>query len=115
MADDPYAVLGVDPSSDIAQIRRAYLAQLRRNHPDLRPDDAVAEQRTRELNRAWEQLRARRANAPTTAGRPNPRRDARPAYSSDQRRFRVAFTSATLRVALAVLAVGLVLLAAQLT
>lgn len=114
MADDPYAVLGVDPSTDIAQIRRAYLAQLRRHHPDVRPGDQAAEQRTRELNRAWDQVRRRRANAAAVAARPAPSRDTQPAYSSDRRTFRLAFTSATLRVAFAVLAVGLVLLAAQL-
>jgi hypothetical protein len=114
MADDPYTVLGVDPSSDIAQIRRAYLAELRRNHPDLRPGDAAAEQRTRELNRAWAHVRSRRANVTSGGGRANPPRDRRPAYSNDRRTFRVAFTSATLRVALVVLAVGLLLLAAQL-
>jgi hypothetical protein len=117
MADDPYAVLGVEPSTDIAQIRKAYLAQLRRNHPDLRPGDTAAEQRTRELNRAWEQVRNRRpgAAAPSavTADPRRDRRDIRPAYSHDQHRFRLAFTAATLRVALAVVAIGLMLLVAQ--
>jgi curved DNA-binding protein CbpA len=117
MADDPYAVLGVEPSTDIAQIRKAYLAQLRQSHPDLRPGDSAAEQRTRELNRAWEQVRNRRASAPVRAAGSadlrRDRRDVRPAYSHDQHRFRLAFTSATLRVALAVVAIGLMLLAAQ--
>jgi hypothetical protein len=114
MADDPYAVLGVEPSTDIAQIRKAYLAQLRRSHPDLRPGDAAAEQRTRELNRAWEQVRSRRPGAPVpVTSAAGPRRDVRPAYSKDRHRFRHAFTSATLRVALTVVAIGLVLLLAQ--
>jgi len=113
MANDPYAILGVEPGTDIAQIRKAYLAQLRRNHPDLRPGDADAEQRTRELNHAWEQVRNRRAHAPAPASPTSLRRDVRAAYSADQHRFRLAFTSATLRVALAVVAIGLVLLLAQ--
>lgn len=114
VADDPYAVLGVEPSTDIAQIRKAYLAQLRRNHPDLRPGDTAAEQRTRELNRAWEQVRNRRPGAVVPSARtPDPRRAVRPAYSHDQHRFRLAFTAATLRVALAVVAIGLILLVAQ--
>lgn len=111
MADDPYAVLGVDPGSDMAQLRRAYLAALRRNHPDLRPGDDAAAQRTRELNHAWEQIR-RRANRPQPAHRPRTPPRAQPAYSSDQRDFRVAFTSASLRVALAMLAFGFLVLAA---
>lgn len=111
MADDPYAVLGVDPGADMAQLRRAYLAELRRNHPDLRPGDDAAAQRTRDLNRAWEQIR-RRANRPPPRQRTRTPPHAQPAYSSDQRDFRAAFTSAALRVALAMLAFGFVLLAA---
>jgi hypothetical protein len=113
MPDDPYQVLGVDPGSDLAQIRRAYLAQLREHHPDLRPGDAAAEDRTRELNRAWEQVRRRGAGPPAP---PTPsaarERTRQPAYSGDQRSFRTAFTAATLRIALAMLALGLVLLVA---
>ena len=111
MADDPYAVLGVDPGADLAELRRAYLRQLRLHHPDVRPGDAAAEQRTRELNRAWDQVKRRTHRprpAPSTA-RPRP-----PAhgYSHERHAFRVAFTSATLRVALALLALGLLILAA---
>ncbi len=40
---DLYALLGVEPDSTDAQIRRAYRALLRRYHPDLRAgDDAAA-------------------------------------------------------------------------
>lgn len=115
MADDPYTVLGVDPGADLSQIRRAYLAQLRASHPDLRPGDAAAEQRTRDLNRAWEQVRLRRAATPaSTAPPPRPPTHATPqrrAYSAHRHDFRTAFTTATLRVALAVMAFGLLLLA----
>jgi len=111
MADDPYDVLGVDPGADMAQLRRAYLAELRRTHPDLRPGDEAAAQRTRDLNHAWEQVR-RRAGRPQPTQRTRPPPARRHAYSHDRRAFRVAFTSATLRVALAVLAFGFLLLAA---
>lgn len=113
MADDPYRVLGVEPGTDLAQIRRAYLARLRANHPDVRPGDTDAEERTRELNRAWDQVRARHGRAPSS-GRDMPpprRRPAAAAYSHHQRDFRDAFTVASLRVALIVLALGLVLVA----
>jgi curved DNA-binding protein CbpA len=114
MADDPYEVLGVAPDADLAHIRRAYLARLRVSHPDVRPGDAEAEQRTRELNHAWEQVRNGRRNGAAgngVAGAAPPRR--RPpttAYSHARRDFRAAFTTATLRVALLMLAVGLLLL-----
>jgi curved DNA-binding protein CbpA len=112
MADDPYRVLGVEQGTDLADIRRAYLAHLRANHPDLRPGDAEAEERTRELTQAWEQVRTRDGRSSSGRGAPPPRR--RPtevAYSRHQRDFRSAFTTATLRVALIVLALGLVLVA----
>jgi curved DNA-binding protein CbpA len=34
---DPYAVLGLTPQATQEQIRRAYRALLRQNHPDTRP------------------------------------------------------------------------------
>lgn len=113
MTDDPYDVLGVEWGTELAQIRRAYLARLRANHPDVRPGDVDAEARTRDLNHAWEQVRARqgRGQAPTGPTRPPRTRPAAPAYSRRQRDFRSAFTAATLRIALLVLACGLVLVA----
>jgi hypothetical protein len=113
MADDPYDVLGVEPATDITQIRRAYLAQLRRSHPDLFPGDAAAEERTRQLNRAWAEVTVRHGRVAPAGTRTRPSRQAQQAYSSDQRAFRTAFTTATLRVVLVVLAVGLALLAVQ--
>lgn len=113
MADDPYRVLGVEQGTDLAQIRRAYLAHLRANHPDVRPGDVDAEERTRELNHAWEQVRARHGHLPSS-GRSAPPPRTRPpgaAYSRQQRNFRSAFTTATLRIALIVVALGLVLVA----
>jgi hypothetical protein len=113
MADDPYDVLGVDPGSDMAQIRRAYLAQLRRSHPDLFPGDAAAEERTRDLNRAWAEVRRRHGRVGRTPPHRPVSRQVQPAYSPDRREVRAAFTTATLRVMLAVFALGLILLAAQ--
>lgn len=118
--NDPYTVLGVDPGADLTEIRRTYLARLRASHPDLRPGDAAAEERTRDLNRAWEQVRARRAATVRSAAVQHlrtpppthrPHRPHRRAYSAHRRDIRTAFTAATLRVALAIVALGLLLLA----
>jgi curved DNA-binding protein CbpA len=114
MADDPYDVLGVEPGTDITQIRRVYLNELRRSHPDLFPGDAAAEQRTRDLNRAWAEVSGRQVRgAPATGRRPAAPRTPQPAYSDDRSDFRAAFTTATLRIVLAIVAIGLVLLAVQ--
>lgn len=39
---DPYAVLGLTPQATQEQIRRAYRALLRQNHPDTRPSGEPA-------------------------------------------------------------------------
>lgn len=113
MADDPYQVLGVDQGADLAQIRRAYLARLRASHPDVRPGDVEAEARTRELNQAWEQVRNRHGRGRPGGAGTAPLRSRPPtaAYSHDRVDFRSAFTAATLRSALLILALGLVLVA----
>jgi DnaJ-domain-containing protein 1 len=53
-----YDVLGVDPTASAAEIRKAYLAEARRVHPDFHTGDAPArraqaEQQMRVLNEAW--------------------------------------------------------------
>ncbi len=56
-----YEVLGVAPTSETGEIRRAYLAAARRHHPDFHADaDSVTRtgnaRRMQELNLAWEVL-----------------------------------------------------------
>lgn len=41
--NDPYAVLGLTPQATQGQIRRAYRALLRQNHPDTRPSSGPAD------------------------------------------------------------------------
>ena len=66
--DDPYAVLGVDPSASDADIRKAWRTAVKAAHPDVMiargvPPEAVklAEERLRALNTAWEQIAKARA------------------------------------------------------
>lgn len=54
----PYEVLGVDPDATAESIRRAYIAQARRHHPDRHRSEgpaaaAAAEDRMRAVNEAW--------------------------------------------------------------
>jgi DnaJ like chaperone protein len=65
---DPYAVLGVDSEAPMAEVRAAWKAAVRESHPDLHlarglPEEAVrlAERRMADINRAWEEISARRA------------------------------------------------------
>jgi curved DNA-binding protein CbpA len=51
-----YRVLGVTPDADLDTIRKAYRKLARQNHPDLNPGDAPAEERFKEISRAWEVL-----------------------------------------------------------
>ncbi len=61
---DPYEVLEVDRNASTEEIRRAYQDAIRKYHPDYLENMApelrkLAEQRTKEINRAYEALRAR--------------------------------------------------------
>jgi len=66
--DDPYAVLGVDPSAPDAAVRKAWREAVKASHPDVMmargvPAEAVklAEVRLRALNAAWEEISKARA------------------------------------------------------
>jgi DnaJ like chaperone protein len=66
--DDPYAVLGVDPSAPDAAVRKAWREAVKASHPDVMlargvPAEAVklAQDRLRALNAAWEEISKARA------------------------------------------------------
>ncbi|HEY8340706.1 MAG TPA: J domain-containing protein [Egibacteraceae bacterium] len=128
---DHYRVLGVSPQAGHEEIRAAYLRVMRAHHPDHRPGDPVSAERARQANEAWavlgdgakrasyDRLRAATAAAAVT---PRARRHDRvahggvsaagaAAYSATRRQIRRAFSIACLKVAVAVCALGLLLLA----
>lgn len=80
-SSDPYQVLGIGPGADPAEVRRAYVAQARRFHPDAHAgrspaERAHAERRMRDVNAAWATLsdpaRRRRHDATRTEAHPPP-------------------------------------------
>jgi len=67
---DPYDVLGVDPDQPFSEIRAAWRALVRKNHPDMMiarglPEEAVqlATSRLTRINEAWEQIEAEHGQA----------------------------------------------------
>jgi curved DNA-binding protein CbpA len=58
MADkkDLYEILGVSRDADRDAIRKAYRKLARQNHPDLNPGDKAAEERFKDISKAWEVL-----------------------------------------------------------
>ena len=65
---DPYQVLGVAEDASLDQIRKAWRAAVKANHPDLMlargvPPEALklAERRLQVINQAWDSIAARRA------------------------------------------------------
>ena len=53
---DLYEVIGVPRDADVGAIRKAYRKLARKHHPDLNPGDKAAEERFKEISRAWEVL-----------------------------------------------------------
>ena len=65
--NDAYTALGLSADADVAQIKRAYRRLMSKNHPDKLaakglPDSMreVAEERTREINVAYELIKGAR-------------------------------------------------------
>ena len=53
---DYYAILGVDRKADAKAIKAAFRKLARKHHPDVNPGDAVAEERFKDLNEAFNVL-----------------------------------------------------------
>ena len=54
---DPYTVLGVDRNSSEDEIKEAYRRLAKKYHPDANPDDAVAAEKMKEINAAYDQIK----------------------------------------------------------
>lgn len=56
MAKEYYSILGVKRSADEKEIKSAYRKLARKYHPDVNPNDKVAESRFKEISEAWDVL-----------------------------------------------------------
>lgn len=54
---DPYKVLGVSPNASEEEVTQAYRKMAKKYHPDLHPNDPTAEQKMKEINAAYEQIK----------------------------------------------------------
>lgn len=123
MRADHYTTLGVSPAASQQEVRAAYLRLMRASHPDRARHDPAAAERARQANAAYEVLgdaASRAAYDRLLAGAGRPERDpdvaarrrraaSHPAYSPDRAEYAAMFRRASLRVALVILGVGLVL------
>jgi curved DNA-binding protein len=53
---DYYKILGVDRNAEEKKIKKAYRKLARQYHPDVNPDDKMAEERFKDINEAYEVL-----------------------------------------------------------
>jgi len=53
MAEDYYKTLGVSREASADEVRKAYRKLARENHPDVKPDDAAAAKRFKEIQEAY--------------------------------------------------------------
>ncbi len=53
---DYYKILGVDKTASVDEVKKAYRKLARKYHPDVNPNDKVAEERFKEINEANEVL-----------------------------------------------------------
>ena len=56
--DDPYAILGVSRKADADAIKAAYLAMLKKYHPDKAGNDPAGVEKFLQIRAAWESISA---------------------------------------------------------
>ena len=57
IATDPYEILGVRENADIEECTDAYKKLAKKYHPDLKPNDAIAREAMKEINRAYDTIK----------------------------------------------------------
>ena len=63
--NDPYKILGVDPSASDEEVKRAYRELARKYHPDNYADNPLgdlAEEKMKQINEAYDQITKMRQN-----------------------------------------------------
>lgn len=57
---DPYKVLGVAPGASEEEVTQAYRRLAKKYHPDLNPGDKTAEEKMRQVNAAYDQIKTQK-------------------------------------------------------
>ena len=53
---DPFQILGIQREASVEQVKAAHRTLAKQFHPDLNPDDPVAEERFKEIQWAYEEI-----------------------------------------------------------
>lgn len=55
---NPYQTLNISPNATDEEITKAYRTLAKKYHPDLHPDDPLAERKMKEINQAYDQVQS---------------------------------------------------------
>lgn len=53
---NPYSVLGVSSDAPLSEVKKSYRKLSRKYHPDVNPDDPLAETRFASINKAYDMI-----------------------------------------------------------
>jgi hypothetical protein len=107
LSNDPYEVLGVERNATFDEIRTSFRSLVKRLHPDLNPDDSVAQERFKRVSIAYRILGDPVKRDRYNRGEIDSNGDVHPEFEAKKEFRRYAFKFYTAAAASLILAIGI--------
>lgn len=107
LSDDPYEVLGVEQNATFDEIRASFRTLVKRLHPDLNPDDPIAQERFKRVSIAYRILGDPVKRDRYNRGEIDADGDVRPEFEANKEFRRYAFKFYMAAAASLILAIGI--------